>query len=54
MNPDAYQSYLLGRYYWNKRTADGLAQAGKYFQQAIQQDPIMLPLIPDCRIILPS
>ncbi len=39
VNPDAYQAYLLGRYYWNKRTADGLAQAGQYFQQAIQKDP---------------
>jgi TolB-like protein/DNA-binding winged helix-turn-helix (wHTH) protein/Flp pilus assembly protein TadD len=43
VNPDAYQAYLLGRYYWNKRTADGLAQAGKYFQQAIQQDPNYAP-----------
>ena len=39
VNPDAYQSYLLGRYYWHKRTADGLAQAGQYFQRAIQKDP---------------
>ena len=37
--PEAYQAYLLGRYYWNKRTADGLAKAGNYFQQAIQKDP---------------
>lgn len=37
--PEAYQSYLLGRYYWNKRTADGLAKAGKYFQDAISKDP---------------
>jgi len=39
VNPEAYQAYLLGRYYWNKRTANGLAQAGQYFQQAIQKDP---------------
>jgi len=39
VNPEAYQAYLLGRYYWNKRTADGLAQAGQYFQQAILKDP---------------
>jgi TolB-like protein/DNA-binding winged helix-turn-helix (wHTH) protein/Tfp pilus assembly protein PilF len=39
VNPDAYQAYLLGRFYWNKRTADGLAQSGKYFQEAIQKDP---------------
>jgi TolB-like protein len=37
--PEAYQSYLLGRYYWNKRTADGLEKAGVYFQKAIQIDP---------------
>lgn len=37
--PEAYQSYLLGRYYWNKRTADGLAKAGQYFQDAINKDP---------------
>ena len=43
VNPEAYQSYLLGRYYWNKRTADGLAQAGQYFQQAIQKDPNYAP-----------
>ena len=39
VNPDAYEDYLLGRYYWKKRTANGLAQSGKYFQQAIQKDP---------------
>ena len=43
VNPDAYQDYLLGRYYWNKRTADGLESAGKYFQQAIQKDPNYAP-----------
>ena len=37
--PEAYQSYLLGRYYWNKRTADGLAKSGQYFQDAIKKDP---------------
>jgi TolB-like protein/DNA-binding winged helix-turn-helix (wHTH) protein len=37
--PEAYESYLLGRYYWNKRTADGLERAGTYFQQAIDKDP---------------
>jgi TolB-like protein/DNA-binding winged helix-turn-helix (wHTH) protein/Tfp pilus assembly protein PilF len=37
--PQAYDAYLLGRYYWNKRTADGLQRAGDYFQKAIEQDP---------------
>jgi TolB-like protein/DNA-binding winged helix-turn-helix (wHTH) protein/Flp pilus assembly protein TadD len=37
--PEAYQAYLLGRYYWNQRTASGLAKAGQYFQEAISKDP---------------
>jgi TolB-like protein/DNA-binding winged helix-turn-helix (wHTH) protein len=39
VNPEAYQSYLLGRYYWNMRTGPGLAKAGQYFAEAIQKDP---------------
>jgi TolB-like protein/DNA-binding winged helix-turn-helix (wHTH) protein/Tfp pilus assembly protein PilF len=39
VNPDAYQSYLKGRYFWNKRTADGLKVALAYFNQAIEEDP---------------
>jgi TolB-like protein/DNA-binding winged helix-turn-helix (wHTH) protein len=39
LNPEAYESYLKGRYYWNKRTADGMQKALIYFQQAIDQDP---------------
>jgi serine/threonine protein kinase/Tfp pilus assembly protein PilF len=38
-NADAYQSYLKGRYYWNKRTTDGFDKAIRYFQQAIEEDP---------------
>src|ERR1700758_1288625 len=37
--PEAYESYLLGRYHWNKRTEDGLKKAGDFFQQAIAKDP---------------
>src|ERR1700722_17264202 len=37
--PEAYEAYLKGRYYWNKRTADGLQKALLYFQQAINKDP---------------
>jgi TolB-like protein/DNA-binding winged helix-turn-helix (wHTH) protein/Flp pilus assembly protein TadD len=39
VNPDAYLSYLKGRYFWNKRTADGLKVALAYFNQAIDEDP---------------
>jgi TolB-like protein/DNA-binding winged helix-turn-helix (wHTH) protein/Tfp pilus assembly protein PilF len=38
-NPEAYESYLKGRYFWNKRTADGLKVALAYFSQAIEEDP---------------
>jgi TolB-like protein/DNA-binding winged helix-turn-helix (wHTH) protein/Tfp pilus assembly protein PilF len=39
VNPIAYESYLKGRYFWNKRTADELRVALGYFNQAIEQDP---------------
>jgi TolB-like protein/DNA-binding winged helix-turn-helix (wHTH) protein/Flp pilus assembly protein TadD len=39
VNPTAYESYLKGRYFWNKRTADGLKVALAYFNQAIDEDP---------------
>lgn len=37
-NTQAYQSYLMGLYFWNKRTKDGLHEAIDYFQQAIEMD----------------
>jgi TolB-like protein/Tfp pilus assembly protein PilF len=39
INPEAYESYLKGRYFWNKRTADGLRVALAYFNEAIEEDP---------------
>jgi len=39
VDPQAYESYLKGRYFWNKRTADGLKVALAYFNQAIEDDP---------------
>jgi len=38
-NPEAYQFYLRGRYYWNKRTAENLRKAMEQFQQAADRDP---------------
>ena len=38
-NPEAYQDYLKGRYWWNKRTEEGLNKGIEYFQQAIAKDP---------------
>ena len=39
VNPEAYESYLKGRYFWNKRTPDGLRVALAYFNQAVEEDP---------------
>jgi TolB-like protein/DNA-binding winged helix-turn-helix (wHTH) protein/Flp pilus assembly protein TadD len=39
VNPEAYESYLKGRYFWNKRTPDTLKVALAYFNQAIDEDP---------------
>jgi serine/threonine protein kinase/tetratricopeptide (TPR) repeat protein len=38
-NPEAYQLYLRGRYFWNKRTPESVKQGLAYFQQAIERDP---------------
>jgi len=39
VNPQPYKSFLKERYFWNKRTADGLEVALAYFDQAIDEDP---------------
>src|SRR6516165_7296059 len=38
-NPEAYELYLKGRYFWNKRTHSDLDTAISYFNQAIAKDP---------------
>ena len=35
----AYQAYLKGRFYWNKRSPEGLTLAVEHFQSAIERDP---------------
>lgn len=42
-NLEAYQSYLMGLYFWSKRTKDGLLKAVESFQQAIKQDQSYAP-----------
>jgi eukaryotic-like serine/threonine-protein kinase len=37
-NPEAYQLYLRGRHWWNKRTIEGMREALKYFEQAVETD----------------
>jgi len=38
VDPQAYEDYLKGRYYWNRRPAE-LGKAIQYFEQAIKKDP---------------
>ncbi|MBI4830486.1 MAG: tetratricopeptide repeat protein [Candidatus Lindowbacteria bacterium] len=40
---DAYNSYLQGRYFWNKMTEEGLRKAVTYFEQAIEKAPDYAP-----------
>ena len=36
---EAYQLYLQGRFFWNKRTTEGIRKSIDYFNQAITKDP---------------
>jgi TolB-like protein/Tfp pilus assembly protein PilF len=38
-NPEAYELYLKGRFFWNKRSGVDLRKAIEYFNQAIAKDP---------------
>jgi len=38
-NTEAYQLYLKGRFYWNKRTIDAYKKAIEFFNQALEKDP---------------
>jgi TolB-like protein/Flp pilus assembly protein TadD len=40
IDPDAYEAYLKGRYYWNQRSVEGFANAVRFLQQAIAKDPV--------------
>ena len=39
INSEAFEDYLKGRYYWGKRSEDGLDKAIHYFQAATEKDP---------------
>lgn len=39
INPEAYEAYLKGRFYWNKRTEEGFRKSVEYFETAIGKDP---------------
>jgi TolB-like protein/Flp pilus assembly protein TadD len=57
VDPQAHRLYLLGRYYWNKRSANGISAAIDYFQKAIAQDSAYAPAyagLADCYAVLPT
>jgi len=50
-NVAAYDSYLMGLYFWNKRSKDGLEKAIDYFRRAVEQDPnyaLAYAIMADC------
>jgi tetratricopeptide (TPR) repeat protein len=56
-NPEAYELYLKGRYYWNKRTHADLETAISYFNQAMDKDPgyaLAYSGLADAYSVLPS
>jgi DNA-binding winged helix-turn-helix (wHTH) protein/TolB-like protein/Tfp pilus assembly protein PilF len=53
-NPEAYQDYLMGMYFWNRRTKENLPKAINYFERAIRKDPDFArahALLADCHYL---
>jgi TolB-like protein/DNA-binding winged helix-turn-helix (wHTH) protein/Flp pilus assembly protein TadD len=51
----AYDSYLMGLYFWNQRSKDGLEKAIDYFGRAVEKDPsfaLAYALMADCHQLL--
>lgn len=42
-NVEAYEAYVRGVYFWNKRSAEGLRQSIRYFEHAVAKDPNYAP-----------
>ena len=56
-NPEAYQLYLKGIFYWNKRTPESLKRSIEFFNQAIEKDPaysLAYAGIAEAYVILPN
>ena len=57
VDPEAYQAYLKGRYYWNRRTAENLKKAIEQFKAATDRDPnyaLAYAGLADCYALLPE
>ncbi len=46
--PEAYQEYLKGRFFWNKRNAESNQRTAEHFKRSIELDPILPSLIQGC------
>ncbi len=54
-NREAFDDYLKGRFFWNKRTEEGFRQAIGYFNNAVGKDPgyaLAFSGLADCYILL--
>ncbi len=54
-NTEAYQVYLKGRFFWNKRTSEGFKKALEYFNQAVEKDKnyaLAYAGLADCYLLL--
>ena len=57
VNPEAYQAYLKGRYYWSRRTAENLRKAIEQFRSATESDPnfaLAYAGLADCYALFPE
>jgi serine/threonine-protein kinase len=57
VNPEAYQLYLKGIFYWNKRTRDSVKRSIDFFNQAIEKDPAYAPAyagLAEAYVLLPA
>jgi TolB-like protein/DNA-binding winged helix-turn-helix (wHTH) protein/Tfp pilus assembly protein PilF len=57
VSAEGYEDYLKGRYYWNKRSQEGLTKAIEYFQLATKKDPhyaLAFAGLADCYSIIGS
>jgi TolB-like protein len=55
VSPAAYESYLRGRFFWNKRREDGLRRAIQFFEKAVTSDLDYAPAyagLADCYALL--
>jgi TolB-like protein/tetratricopeptide (TPR) repeat protein len=55
-DPVAYQEYVRGRYFWNRRTEADLRKASEHFRAALDRDPAFAAAhagLADCWVLLP-